>query len=370
MEQNSQSSNKKRILFIDLLRALAVVMMVEGHTVDLLLADSYRAYDSLYYNLWNFVRGFTAPIFLFSTGTVFAYLFYSAKRPFARNPRVIKGIKRFFLLLGLGYLLRWPAPHLSSIGEVTASQWQGFFTVDILQLIAVGLLLIMVLAFLSEALAVRPMLIFAPCAFIIFAAHPIVANIDWKAFLPIPIAGYFYQGTGSLFPLTPWAGFVVCGAVAGTYLADNPAAFRNIRFSYALFLLGLSFAALSFIGDRIEMFICTESALGARSPNLSIFRLGMVLLLNSIISFVAIKIENMPPLIIQVGRNSLFVYIVHLVILYGSPWSAGLNGSLARKLNLPTTILATAVMLSSMVAMVYSIYVIKGYFRRRKFAHE
>jgi uncharacterized membrane protein len=365
---NQLKSN--RIIFIDLMRALAVLMMVEGHTVDTLLSESYRSYDSSIYNFWNFVRGLTAPIFLFSAGTVFAYLFHLNKLPFSENPRVKKGIKRFLILFGLGYLMKWPTPYLFYFGDVTLAQWQILFSVDVLQLIALGLIFIMGLSYLAEKFKIRPSLIFSTTAFIVFSLYPLFIKIDWKVFLPTPVAGYFYQGTGSLFPLVPWIGYVLCGAMLGIYLANNPNVFKTTKFSFNLFVLALSFLAIALVGDRIEMFLYNESAFWTTSPNLVFFRLGIVLLLNSVISFLAIRIENIPPLLIQVGRNSLPIYVVHLVILYGSPWSLGLYNFLAKGLDIWTTIGATILMVSSMVAMVQSFQVIKGYYRKRKLAAE
>ncbi|MDY0082460.1 MAG: heparan-alpha-glucosaminide N-acetyltransferase domain-containing protein, partial [Ignavibacteriaceae bacterium] len=70
-----RSEKKHRIIFIDLIRALAVIQMVQGHTIDALLAPEYRSLDYPVYYLWNFMRGITAPVFMFSAGTVFTYLF-------------------------------------------------------------------------------------------------------------------------------------------------------------------------------------------------------------------------------------------------------------------------------------------------------
>jgi len=98
-----------RIVFLDLLRALAVVMMVEGHTVDVLLLDEYRNYEYLGFKLWRFLRGLTAPIFLLTAGAVYVYLLRSTDLPFRDNPRVAKGVRRALLLFALGYLLRFPS---------------------------------------------------------------------------------------------------------------------------------------------------------------------------------------------------------------------------------------------------------------------
>ncbi len=102
------ASKPQRVVFLDLLRALAVVMMAQGHTIDLLLADEYPSDGYLSFRLWQFVRGVTAPIFLLTTGAVFIYLLQSTAGPLRDNPRVAKGIKRALLLLARGYLLRFP----------------------------------------------------------------------------------------------------------------------------------------------------------------------------------------------------------------------------------------------------------------------
>jgi len=85
---------KHRIIFIDLMRTFAVFQMVQGHTIDTLLADNFRNPDNFIYASWHFLRGVTAPIFMFTAGIVFTYLFRLVQKPFNENPRVKKGIKR------------------------------------------------------------------------------------------------------------------------------------------------------------------------------------------------------------------------------------------------------------------------------------
>ena len=85
------TTTQQRIVFLDLLRALAVMMMVEGHTIDVLLLNEYRSYDYLGFRLWQFTRGMTAPIFLLTAGTVFIYLLRSTALPFRDRVTVPRG---------------------------------------------------------------------------------------------------------------------------------------------------------------------------------------------------------------------------------------------------------------------------------------
>src|ERR1035438_4161828 len=61
------------------------------------------------------------------------------------------------------------------------------------------------------------------------------------------------------------------------------------------------------------------------SSNLMILRLGFVLILNSVVSIICLRIESIPRIFILIGRNTLLIYVVHLVILYGSAWNPGLS---------------------------------------------
>jgi acyltransferase len=61
MQQTSQ-----RVEFLDLLRGIAVVIMVMGHSIDAVLSAAVRS--SELFRAYNSLRGFTAPIFLFIAG--------------------------------------------------------------------------------------------------------------------------------------------------------------------------------------------------------------------------------------------------------------------------------------------------------------
>lgn len=363
-----QEKKKNRIIFIDLMRAFAVLMMVQGHTVDSLLADDYRTFDSLIYHFWFFMRGLTAPIFLFSAGTVFTYLLRLDPTPFSQNARVKKGLKRFLMLLGLGYLLRYPTPYIVYFGKVNQEQWNTFFTVDVLHLIGFGLLFTILLSWVAEKFRLRDSIVYSLGAFMFFIVYPVFAKIEWTNFLPVPVAAYFYQGTGSIFPLFPWVAYLLSGAVLGSYLARNPDVFRTKKFSLDLALFGMLFLLLSAVGNWLELAIYNESNFWTTSPNLVIFRIGYVLMLNSIVSYISISIRNIPQLLIHIGRNTLPIYVVHLVILYGSAWTLGFSYFFGHSFSLLSTIACAVIMLLLMVSMVQSFQVVKKKIKQRSLA--
>ncbi len=350
------TSSKNRVIFLDLLRAFAVLNMVQGHTIDVLLGSPFRDMTNPIFLIWFSNRGLTAPIFMFSAGTTFMYLFRLQKVSFRENPRVMRGVKRALLLIGLGYLMRYPTPTLVYFKNVTTVQWNVFFVVDVLQLIGFGILFIMLLAYIAEKIKVSDYIVFIGGAIAVIFIYHFSEKIVWTNYFHKALAGYFSTGTGSNFPLFPWLSYLAAGAFLGSYLAKNPTVFRTTKFSFELLGAGAGLILLAVIGNVIEVAMYGESKFWTISPNLVLFRLGLVIIFTSIITFIALKIESIPRVLILLGRNTLLIYVVHLVILYGSPWNLGIVAILDKAFNPFFTILSALGMIGLMILMVNLIH--------------
>lgn len=355
----SNSEQKHRIIFIDLIRAFAVLQMVQGHTVNVLLAESSRDPALPVYAVWHFMRGMTAPIFMFTAGTVFTYLFHSVKKPFENNPRVKKGIKRGLLLIAIGYILRYPTTTIIDFSSVSESSWKIFFAVDVLHLIGVSLIAVLFLLFISEKFKLNNYIVFGVTAAFVFFSSTFIYSINWVSFMPDPLAGYFYNATGSPFPFFPWAGYVIAGGVLGSYLARNPMVFKTTKFSLKLALFGVLFILVSVLSDFVLMYFNVPVYISQASPGLILFRVGFVLLLNAVVSYIALRAERIPAFLITVGRNTLLIYVIHLLILYGSAWNPGINKLWHRSFNGWEAFGAAVIMLSLMTLMVLYLYKLK-----------
>jgi len=318
-------ASKNRIIFIDLIRAFAVLNMVQGHTIDVLLAPEYRSFDNWIYALWHTNRGLTAPIFLFTAGTVFTYLFRLQRVPFAENPRVKRGLKRSLLLLFVAYILRYPTPTIVYWGFVTEAQLDIFFTVDVLHLISIGLATIVLLAWISEKMGGRDKTVFLTFTILIIVGYWFTEKINWLEYMHRGLAGYLSRSAGSFFPIFPFLAYLTAGAFLGSFLAEKPNIFRQTKFSVLLLSIGVGLILLSLILDFAEVYFTGVSTLWTTSPALVVLRLGIVLIVNSIFTFVAAKLESIPRILILLGRNTLLIYVVHLMILYGSTWNPGIT---------------------------------------------
>ncbi len=364
------SSSKNRIIFLDLMRALAVIMMIQGHTIDTFLGDQYRTFDSNLYNIWFTIRGFTAPIFMFVSGVTFTYLLRSQSVPFFENPRVKKGIHRFMILLLIAYLLRFPTPRMVDFSEVNNGQWLTFFTVDALHLIAFGILFILFLSYIAEKYKRSDYFIYSLGAAFFFFTFLITEKINWANFLPIPFSAYLYHGTGSFFPLFPWAGYVISGALLGSYLARNPYTFFTKQFSYRLFFWGVISLVVCYSIHAVEDSFYREKTFWTDNTALIFYRLGIILMLNSLISFISLRIKYIPDIISKIGKNTLLVYAVHVIILYGSAWIPGFGMFYSKTLNIPLSILAALLLIVFMFWFVSLFERMKNYRRRKIVAVE
>jgi uncharacterized membrane protein len=348
-----------RVIFIDLMRAIAVLQMVQGHTISVFLSKELQTTELPLFAIWYFLRGMTAPIFMFTAGTVFTYLFRSVKRPFKQNYRVKKGIRRAFLLIFFGYVLRYPTWKVIDFSEVTPEQWQAFITVDVLQLIGVSLLILLLILFITEKLKQKFTLNFALSAAFIFLISPFTELINWNSFLPAPVAAYFYSGIGSLFPLIPWAGYVIAGGVLGSYLAENPLVFKTAEFSIKVGIYGIAFVAIAFLSQHLIATYNIQIINPQTEPNTILFRMGFVLILTAIVSYISLSLNRIPLLIILAGRNTLLIYVVHLVILFGSAWTPGLDLLWGSSFSGWLSFLAALFMITLMTFMVLLIHMLK-----------
>lgn len=348
------------------MRAFAVLMMVQGHTVHTFLDESIRTSESVFYVIWLTMRGFTAPIFMFTAGVVFTYLLFFNSQTHNKQ-RVVKGLKRFLLLVLLGYMLRYPTYKVFDFSDVTAEQWRTFFAVDALHLIGFGLLFIIMLSLIAEKIKVSPYLTLSIGAMFFVIAYPFVVQIEWIEILPAPVAAYMYSKTGSLFSLFPWAGYVLGGSILGVFLAHNPLIFKKKRFGSSLIALGLSFMLVYFLSAQINFLI--EGTYLSISYGVSIFflRIGFVIMLNGLVAILVIKLDNIPDFIKLIGRHTLLIYVVHLIILYGSAWVPGLYGEYGQTLSTPLTLLTVLVMYLLMGGMVIGLDKFQKY-RKKKYA--
>ncbi len=314
-----------RIPALDAARALAVVAMVVGHTLDALLAPPVRA-EPLVALYWM-ARGFTAPLFMLVSGwAVTVAIRRSGQRglavPRSRLPRVL-------LLLSLGYALRWPGWGVPLLVQGDGAVWAHFLAFDALHAIAVALLatsLVLALGWSDR----RKALVLAGFAALAVALGTLPPSDPATLRPSIRLALAQAAGGTSAFPLFPWIGYSFVGGMLGLLAGRGEG-----RGALGIGAAGIALVALGMTSD---------ATLVPGDPRLFALRAGVVLVLLAALSAVPAALAAW---VRPVGRASLAVYVIHLPVVYGWSTHTGLLQRIGPRLSLGA---ALAVGLAVLVA--------------------
>jgi uncharacterized membrane protein len=314
-------SASHRVAFIDLARALAVVFMLYGHTVNALLAPRYQV--GTWFDIWQFQRGLTSSLFLLLSGFAFSV---ATTRHWTSHtslsPALLKRLRRFGLLIVLGYGLHFPVPRFALLPLATDAQWRALIAVDVLQLIGVTLIGVQLLVLITRSRG-----IFMASALLLAAAAVLLTpwawTVEWTRLLPPPLAAYLTPAGGSLFPLLPWSAFLLLGASLGQLYARWDAAHQTRYANLVLLLPGTVMLAIGF-SERYWNDGLFGAGPGTFVPAQFLVRAGACLMLLAGLAHASRVIQHLPRVFGAVAQETLLIYFVHLCIVYGSVWNPGL----------------------------------------------
>lgn len=330
--------------------------MIQGHVFDAVLSTGVKAHR-LYY-LHDFFHGFVAPAFLFASGIAFGVSTMKRWEEHITwsNP-VRSRVRRFLGLIAIGYALHLPYFSLrKTLSTASADQLKSLFQSDVLQCVGVTLLLLQI-----GVLLVKDRKAFtwaaAGAAALIILVSPLTWSARFSDYLPVAIASYLSPENGSWFPLFPWAAYLVFGAVAGAVVANygKPDDLALMLKGGAL-SLGILFVAWAAMYLPFEMYPAHD--FWKSNPTMFLVRLGAVGVVASCIFVVGygLKWSQSPPrTALIIGRESLFIYILHLLFVYGSVLNRGLAQRVGPTLSLLEAIGAFALVFA-LVALIAALW--------------
>ncbi|MEM7436217.1 MAG: heparan-alpha-glucosaminide N-acetyltransferase domain-containing protein [Myxococcota bacterium] len=325
----SENATPERWVALDVLRLVAVVLMVQGHTFTALLDPVFR--EGAWVRPHGYLHGLTAPMFLFASGLAFGV---ATLRRWPEHVRIGSASKRRFerygWLLFIGYALSLPEMSLRRLfGEAGVDNARTFFRVDALENIGVSLLvlqgLVLVLKrpgrFMIAAVVLGTGLIFlAPAAW----------RMPVEALLPLPIAAYVNVNTGSILPLFPWAGFIFAGVLTAYCCLDRSMSLRPYR-ALGLGVAGLVLWSAASALEQSGLNWFGEHNYWKTSPVFFFVRLGLLLLGLSVLCFGEALVargstapkSHATGWMARAAQETLVIYVTHLFLLYGSPINHG-----------------------------------------------
>ncbi|MES2799117.1 MAG: heparan-alpha-glucosaminide N-acetyltransferase domain-containing protein [Bacteroidota bacterium] len=339
---------KGRLKFIDLARSIAILLMLEGHFIDLTLDDSYRDLALPAYATWLYIRGFTGAMFLSVTGIVFVYLMLNnINTSFWSNIRVKKGFKRVIELIFWGYLLQLYAFH-------------------VLQCIAFGILMILLIFGLYRKIKVIPLWIYYfIVGFALFWSYLYIVQLPflrpWPENAPYFVQNMFYGPLHrAVFPITPWMGFTMFGAAIGAILYQYKEKVKNWTFMLPFIAIG----AFLFFTSKPMLLVLDFHYFGKHQLYYQLDwlfeRLGMVMMVLGVLMILEKVLKDIPQtLFLKMGQNTLTVYIIHMVVLYGSIIGIGVNKFFNRNLDPYQAIMGAVIFITFHLILIKNIEAIK-----------
>lgn len=341
----------QRLYFIDLVRAFAILMMLQGHFVDTLLAVEYRDDSNAGYQLWKYFRGITAPTFFTISGIIFTYLLMRSKKKGAASKRIKKGLYRGLLLIGIGYALRAP------IFEWLEGTFRTYvLVVDVLQCIGLSLIITVGLYFITFKKSLIFSLLMLLLATGIFITEPWYRELT-APHLPLFIENYISKSNGSVFTIIPWVGYLLMGGFIASifYRYHSKAHFKPVIISgfmiVGMILIYHSSEILLRLSRLTNILVLEQSA----NYNYLFTRLGNVLILLAL--FYALERYLKAPLLLKIGQKTLSIYIVHFIIIYGSLTGWGLNRIIGKTLEPWQAILGAVLFIAAVCCI--SLYGVK-----------
>jgi uncharacterized membrane protein len=228
--------------------------------------------------------------------------------------------RRGWQIFALGLLFRVQSQVLG-LGPL-----QNLFKVDMLNIMGLSMVAASYL-WQSRAARVPRLALFAAVTGAVAMITPVVRDVAWLSALPDPLEAYLRPaGSYAAFPFFPWGAFLFAGVIVGDLIdaARRSGATLEVQRGRRTVMLQNALAICGGAGVLLAWFASLRPALYESasfwndSPTFFFIRLGLVTLLVPI----AWVLEQLLPArafapMVTMGRSSLFVYWIHVEMVYG-----------------------------------------------------
>jgi len=319
--------------------------MVLAHITDSWTREADRNTEP-FYTLF-FIGGVASPLFLFLAGLASALSAATkGRRENSDRAGAAAARRRGWEIFVLGLIFRVQA-QLLGLGPIT-----NIFKVDMLNTMGLS---IVAASWVWQLLPHRRsrVMAFALLTTTVTFVTPLVRAAGWLAALPDPLEAYLRPaGSYSAFPLFPWAGFLFAGVIVGDLVdAVRLTSRRQIALQLGIAVVASSGAWVAWLAS-FQPPIYPTASFWHDSPTFFFIRLGLVALTVP----AAWVIERLfAPAVLQplvtLGRSSLFVYWIHVEMVFGV-----IAEPLKKALPLEGVVLGTALL----CLLLYGLVVVKN----------
>jgi uncharacterized membrane protein len=316
------ASSGDRLGYLDWLRGLTVLVMIQAHGLDAWLRPEEKARDV--YGSLVILGGMAAPAFLFMAGIAVAL---AAAAQMRRGRTAVEAARRVerrgWQIFAYAFVFRLQSFVLGGFSNAV-----GLLKVDILNIMGPAIVATAA-AWRLDGPRWRRALVLAAAAIVIAVTTPAVRNWDAIAGLPDPLEWYFHPDPGKgTFTVFPWAGFVLAGAVVGIAL-DGGRHWPPWRLQALLAAGGVILGVLAYTASW-QPALFPNAGFWTTSPAFFTLRTAVLASLVPLAWLWSVRpwprVLRRDPLEIF-GVGSLFVYWVHVELVYGGA-ARSLRGAL------------------------------------------
>lgn len=273
----------QRLEWLDLFRGLAVLGMVWTHAANTFLTPELKA--SHWFETMTSYHGLIAPAFFWIAGYARAHVTMGKTKP------AWPVAKRLLIVWLIGYLMHVPWDHLSDAQAMRAAA-----TVDVLHCLAISGLILLAVEKLGKGREAAALVVLPVFVLLEKPAR------EWQTGL-LMLDQYFNRLHGSQFALFPWVGFGLAGFITRRVWdgrPNRPAA--GVMLAGAIGAWGLSW--LPWQGGLPAFFL---------------ERLGWVMMAAVGVAVVADRVSRFTGWLRLAGRESLLLYVAHLMLIHSIP---------------------------------------------------
>jgi hypothetical protein len=259
-----------------------------------------------------------------------------------------KKLWRIISIILIGYALHLPFKSLSRIiNKSTPEQLQSFYSVDVLQCIGVGLLVLFALRLIirSDKIYHHTLIVLT---IVVTAVSPIFWKTEFTNYLHPVFANYFNRLNGSLFPVFPWLNFILAGAIFSKYFLNATTNKKEQRFIKATIITGI----IMLLSGHLFYSGLFPGSLTSILPNPVFFveRLGYVFFFAALCWYFNKWRNVQKSFVLDASRESLLIYWLHLLVIYSMIWkNKNFAEILGPTLNVLESIIVTVLLMVLMV---------------------
>jgi uncharacterized membrane protein len=301
-----------RRAYIDWLRGLAVVVMMEWHAIESWSVTTGRDSEAFGWSAW--IGGWAAPSFLYLAGVAVSLAGVARmRRGLDRHAASWSLQKRGWQIFAIAHVFR-----LQSYLFTPGASWTAILKPDILNVLGLGMVAAAWCWGRAETRRAQALWLLVPAAVVVLLT-PYARQWWWPTLLHVRLEAYIRPvGNFGVFQIFPAVAYVFIGAFIGGVIAGSREPAEEPAFHAWLGVASAGLVLAGYVGSKLPP-LAPTSEFWSTSISVVVMRTGAITgaMVAAWLWMRRPTADRWSPMVL-LGRTSLFVYWVHIFIAYGA----------------------------------------------------